>query len=171
MKLKRKYLIIAAIAVPLAVLTGFVVFAGSGGGWFCGGGFHPGHGRGFHRGFSNGGFADHMLEHMDHKVEHLNLSDSQMEQYEQLKLKVRDQLEEGAEKRRALFTEVKDEMEQENPDIEKIAGLLKGKIREMPAFMESHIDLFIEFYNILDNDQKALMVERFKEKMGRKGDW
>jgi hypothetical protein len=50
-----------------------------------------------------------------------------------------------------------------------ITGLLKDQLRGMPDVMEKHLDYFEEFYNILDEDQKAQVIQKFRKKMKRCG--
>jgi len=159
MKSKKKYVIIgsAVLLVIFIMGSGFLAMEGPPG--FCGKGFHPGfHGR---------DFPKHILERLDSKVEELNLSESQQVKYEEIRDKIAADMSNMMENRKNFFTELKEEMNQENPDIEKIAALLKEKFEWMPVKIGAHLDHFIEFYNILDEEQKGRMIERFREKMNR----
>jgi len=159
MKSKKKYVIMGS-AVLLAIFimgSGFLAMEGPSG--FCG--------KGFHRGFHGRDFPKHILERLDGKVEELNLSESQQVEYEEIRDKIAADMSNMMENRKNFFTELKEEMDQENPDIEKIAAVLKEKLEQMPLKIGAHLDHFVEFYNILDEDQKGRMIERFREKMNR----
>lgn len=171
MKLQKKHFIIGAIVLSLGLIAGFAVFAESGGPWFCNEGFHSGwHGRGFHPEFSGQNFSEHILKRMDHGVEYLDLSESQSQAYEEVRAKIQTHLMEGMRERKQFFTEIQTEMDRENPDLEKIASVIKEGVQELPAHIEEHVDLFVEFYNILDEDQKAQLVQMIKVRMGRRND-
>ena len=168
MKFKKKTLIIGAIVLALGLIAGFAVLAGSGPARFCGKGFHPGwHGRGFHSKFSDGDFHEHILERLDRVAEHLDLSEDQEAEYAEIKTKVEALLTEGMEERRAFFREIRSEMDTEVPDLVRVAALVREHAEDIPAFVERHVDLFVVFYNILDENQKAELATMIREKAGR----
>jgi len=43
--------------------------------------------------------------------------------------------------------------------------LQKKQFNKMPIFMADNLDLFIKFYNILDEDQKTKVIETMRKKM------
>jgi hypothetical protein len=45
--------------------------------------------------------------------------------------------------------------------------LVKGRLRDMPDVVEKQLDYFVEFYNILDEGQKAELIEKIQKKMKR----
>jgi len=47
------------------------------------------------------------------------------------------------------------EMDKENPDINALAGLMKERAQNIPDMVSKPIDLFVNFYNLLDKDQQA----------------
>ena len=159
MKSKKRYVIMgsAVLLVIFIMGSGFLAMEGPPG--FCGKGFHPGfHGR---------DFPKHALERLDCKVGKLNLSESQKVKYEEIRDKIAADMSNMIENRKNFFTELKEEMNQENPDIEKIAALMKEKLEQMPVKIGAHLDHFVEFYIILNEEQKSRVIERFREKMNR----
>jgi len=159
MKNKKKLIIAGSILLIVVFVfgTGFLVHKGAPG--FCRGGFHQGfHGR---------DFSKHILERMDSKVEKLNLTDLQQEKYQEIRGRIEVDLSEMKDNRREFFTEIKEEMNSETPDVEKFVALMKGKLEQMPVKIGTHLDYFVELYSILDEEQKAQVVERFREKMNR----
>lgn len=172
MRFQKKYFILGAVVLFLGLLVGFAVLAGSGPLRFCGGDFHPSwHGRGFHPGFSDENFSEQILKRLDHGVDYLDLSETQKQEYQEIRLRIQARLTEGMEERRKLFTELRSEMDRENPDLVRVAELVKERVRDMPVFVEHHVDLFVEFYSILDEDQKAQLVEMIRERTGRGNGW
>ena len=159
MKSKKRYVIMgsAVLLVIFIMGSGFLAMGGPSG-------FY---GKGFHHRFHGRDFSKHVLERLDGKVEDLNLSETQQVKYEEIRDKIAADMSNMMENRKNFFTELKEEMNQENPDIEKIAELLKEKLEQMPVKIGAHLDHFVEFYNILDEEQKGRMIERFREKMNR----
>jgi hypothetical protein len=155
MQSKKKLIIWGSIvlAVIFIVGTGFAAFDGP----------YPHFGRGFH----GKNFSGYVLKRFDAKIEKLNLSSSQQEHYEQLKETLAVELKMIAENRAQFRAAIKQELEAENPDIEKIAGLIKAKVGQMQSKVGNHIDDLVGFYGILDDEQKSLVVEDFRKKMNR----
>jgi len=58
-------------------------------------------------------------------------------------------------------------MNKENPDINALAGLIKERAQHVPDMVSKPIDLFVDFYNLLDKDQQARVIEMFRLRMGR----
>ena len=160
MKLRKRSLIIGGIALLVAgvlfvgLLTGCRPF--------------PGHGPGPHR-FCKNDFSEHVLKKMDKKVAKLDLSEDQYEKYMEIRQRVAADLAEGMERKRQLHFEFQNEINKKEPDINIIADLFKDRLRDMPDVIGKQLDYIVEFYNILDEDQKAELIERIQKKMKRCG--
>jgi hypothetical protein len=151
MKLGRKTYVIGGIAVLLgAVLVSAGLISGCGPHMFC-----------------DGNFSEHVLSRMDSRVEKLELSESQQQKYEEIRLKVKANLDKGKEERRKFFSDLQNEINKENPDINALAALVKTKFSHGPTHLNDNLDLFTEFYNILDEEQKDILLERLRKKMNR----
>jgi hypothetical protein len=57
-------------------------------------------------------------------------------------------------------------MNKENPDINALAGVMKERAQNIPDMVSRPIDLFVDFYNLLDKDQQAKVIEMFRARMG-----
>jgi Spy/CpxP family protein refolding chaperone len=158
MKLRKKSLIIGGIAFLAAGMLFIGLLTG------C----RPIPGHGPHR-FCKKDFSEHVLRRMDREVKKLDLSEAQYAQYEDIRQRVAADLAEGAKQSRQLFVDLQSEMNKEDPNVGVITGLLKDQLRGMPGVMEKHLDYFEEFYNILDEDQKAQVIQKFRKKMKRCG--
>lgn len=134
-------------------------------------GFYPGfhHMRG-HHGSWHGAVAEHILERIDEHVEQLGLSEDQKVEYERIRSEIEANLIDSMEKKKALFTALHDEMNKERPDINAMGETIKGRLEEIPNVLGSHIDSFVAFYNILDDDQKAEVISAIRSKRCR-GRW
>ncbi|MBI4776280.1 MAG: Spy/CpxP family protein refolding chaperone [Deltaproteobacteria bacterium] len=117
--------------------------------------------------WGGGRFQERILAHIDDRVEDLNLSESQQKAYEDLRRKLESNLAEAAAARKALFVEIERELNGQNPDITVITGLAKEQFERMPEFMGSNMDLVAEFYNMLDDGQKAQVIAKARKKMER----
>ena len=159
--MKNKKMLIIGGSILLFVVfiigTGFLAHEGLTG--FCRGGFHQRfHGR---------NFTKLILERMDSKVEKLNLTELQREKYQEIRNRIEEDISEMKNNRRKFLTEIREEINSETPNVEKIVTLMKGKLEQMPDKIGAHLDYFVELYNILDGEQKAHIIEEFREKMNR----
>jgi Spy/CpxP family protein refolding chaperone len=165
---KRKKIIIGALILTLAVVIGIgaTTACGPKGSWARG--FPPGfHGMGCHSGPHGEDIADFILWKMDRHVKELNLSDDQKKAYEKSKEEIRAGIAEAIERKKDFHRIVHEEMDKENPDINALAGLMKERAQNIPDMISKPIDLFVNFYNLLDESQKAKLIEMFRARMGR----
>jgi Spy/CpxP family protein refolding chaperone len=164
---KRKKMIIGALILTLAVVVGIgaTTVRGPKGSWARG--FGPGfHGMGCHPGPHGEDIADFILWKMDRHVKELNLNDVQKKGYEKSKEQIREGIAEAIERKRDFHRIVHEEMDKENPDINALAGLMKERAQNIPDMVSRPIDLFVGFYNVLDESQKAKVIEMFRSRMG-----
>jgi len=159
MKLKKKYVIVGSVVAFLVLGTGFCIVKASGDYGFCGRGFHPP--------FSKKAFPERILKHMDKKMEELNLSEGQKEKYAQLKASFKADFEEMRSRRHKFMNEIKAEIDQQNPDMQRLADTVKDRLKQMPDRIGTHLDQLVDFYNILDEEQKTRVLERMRESMAR----
>jgi Spy/CpxP family protein refolding chaperone len=164
---KRKKIIIGALILTLAVAVGIgaTTVCGPKGSWARG--FGPGfHGMGCHPGPHGEDIADFILWKMDRHVKELNLNDTQKREYEKSKEQIRAGIAEAIERKKSFHRIVHEEMGKENPDINALAGLMKERAQNIPDMVSKPIDLFVNFYNFLDDSQKAKVIEMFRARMG-----
>lgn len=112
-------------------------------------------------------FPDRVLKHMDERVEGLNLTEVQKEQYAAIRLKMKYELISGLENRKRLMTNVRKEMQKDLPDIHEVAGMVSAHVGMLPGALDRSMNLFLEFYEILDENQKAQVVGHFKDRLNR----
>ena len=158
MKLRKRSLIIGGIALLVAgvlfvgLLTGCRPF--------------PGHGPGPHR-FCKKDFSEHVLKRMDKQVAKLDLSEDQHEKYVEIRQRIAADFAEGMERKKQIHFEFQSEINKKEPDINIIVDMVKDRLRDMPDVVEKQLDYFVEFYNILDEEQKAELIEKIQKKMKR----
>ena len=148
MKAKSKWKVVAIVTGVLILLAGGTLYA-----------FGP-----FSH-FGGGRFQDRILARIDDRVEDLNLSESQQKAYEDLRGRLESNLSEAAAGRKELFVEIGRELNRENPDVGVVTGLIKERLDRMPEFMGANLDLMAEFYNMLDDAQKAKVLSKARKRM------
>lgn len=116
-------------------------------------------------GFHGKNFPDHILNHIDERVEALNLTEAQKEQYRAIREKVRSDLAAGQEARRHLAARVRKEMEKELPDLHQVASLVSEHAARMPEGLDKGMNRFLEFYEILDDTQKAKVIAHLRDRL------
>ena len=157
MKRKKKYVIVGSVVAFLVLVSGFCIVKASGDYGFCGRGVHPP--------FFKKAFPERILNRMDNKMEELNLSEEQREKYAQLKASFKADFEEMRTGRYKFMHEMGDVIDQKKPDMQKLAGLIKDRLNRMPDRIGTHLDQLVDFYNILDEEQKARVLERMRERI------
>ena len=164
---RRKKTIIGALILSLAVLVGIgaTMAYGPRGSWARG--FPPGfRGMGCHPGPHGEDIADFMMWKMDRHVKDLNLNEAQESEYEKIKEEIRAGIADAIEKKKDFHGIVHAEMNKENPDINALAGLIKERAQHIPDMVSKPIDRFVNFYNLLDESQKAKVTEMLRSRMG-----
>jgi hypothetical protein len=120
-----------------------------------------------HHGFKDKDFPERIMKRLDRKVDDLDLSESQSETYKEIRAKIKANLIKAGEERGELFDEIRAQLDREKPDMNAAVELVKEKLRGMPEHMGHTLDLFMEFYNVLDEDQKAKVVEMIRKRARR----
>jgi hypothetical protein len=124
---------------------------------FCGEDSHPR--------FFGKDFSEFILARIDSRVEDLDLSEDQMEEYRGIRQRVKDKFVFAMEKRKEFSRELHDEINKDNPNMNALASRIKLHLGKMEDFMSGNLDLLMEFYDILDKDQKARVIEKMRDKM------
>ena len=154
-----------ALILSLVVLVGIgtTMTYGPRGSWAKG--FPPGfHGMGCHPGPHGDDIADFILWKMHRHVKELNLNDAQKKEYDKSKEEIGAGIAEAIERKKDFHRIVHEEMDKENPDINALAGLMKERAQNIPDMVSKSIDLFVNFYDLLDESQ---VIEMFRSRMGR----
>lgn len=118
-------------------------------------------------GFHGKDFSEHVLKHVDERVQTLNLTEPQKEQYAAIRLKLKSELIGGHENRKRFMTSVREEMKKDMPDIHEVAGRISDHVGMLPGALDKGLNLFLEFYEILDENQKARVVQHFRDRLNR----
>ncbi len=156
---RKKYFFVVAIVLLILLLTAFGLVAARGP---C---------RGFHRGFHPGphhkDVSEFILRRLDKGVDGLNLSEGQRAKYEEMKGKIETRLKEHRDDRKRWMEELQTAINQQDPDVKVLSDSIKKRIERLPGFIEGNLDLFVEFYENLDKEQKDKVIATIRKKMKR----
>ena len=108
-----------------------------------------------------------ILAHIDDQVEELKLTPDQQKQYQALRAKLEANFKAATAKRRAVFMELYQGINQPDPDVRALTGVIKQRMNLIPVMMGANLDLFADFYDILDDQQKAQVLKRAQKRMKR----
>jgi len=156
---RKRYFVVRSGVLFIMFFTGVGLLAG------CGPcrSFH----RGFHPGFHKKDFSEQILRRLDKRVEALNLSEAQKEKYREIKGQLVTRLKEHRDDRKRLMEEIQTEMKKGEPDVKVLSESIKKQIKRFPDFMEGSLDLFVEFYQTLNKEQKDKIISAMRKKMKR----
>jgi hypothetical protein len=159
MERRKKYFFAGGIVLFIMLFAGFGLLTG------CGPcrGFH----RGSHPGFHKKDFSEFILQRLDKRVKALDLSEAQKEKYEEIKGKIEIRLKEHVDDKKRLMEEIQTEMKKEDPDIKALSESIKKQMKRFPGFMEGNLDLFIEFYETLNKEQKNKIIATIRKRTKR----
>ena len=165
MKGRKKFIVIGTVVLAIGILATMCIATG-GSGFVCG--ERWAHAGPFMHGCS-GKFGGHfmkamVLAHVDDMAETLELNEAQNEAFKEIREQLENNIDLARERRQAFLESVKGEINAGRPDMTALVGMLKGKISEMPAHFSDNLDLFLEFYNILDDSRKAQLIEMFRDR-------
>jgi len=116
-------------------------------------------------GFHGEAFPKHVLEKADAQVEELELTAAQQDRYREIRTRVESELTDIAKNRQAFLKEIKTEMDKDSPDLSTVADLLKAHSTRFPDRMTFFVDQFMDFYEVLNPEQKGKIVDHLKSKM------
>ena len=159
MRKRKECFVVVGIVLLIVLFTGFGLVVARG---HCRG-FH----RGFHPGFHHKDVSELILWRLDKGVEGLNLSEPQKRKYEEMKGKLETRFKEHRDDRKRWREELQTAMNKEDLDVKALSESFKKRVERFSGFMEGNLDLFVEFYDTLDKEQKDKMMAAIRKKMKR----
>ena len=109
--------------------------------------------------------AEFILWRMEKKAKELNLSASQKAKYEAIRENFKGHFTEFLTEHQKMKDQFHKEINKENPDIKLLIESTKTKLNEVSGFMNKNLDLLLDFYNSLDNQQKSMINNEIRERM------
>jgi hypothetical protein len=172
MKIRKTYLVTGVIGLAFVVVIGSGLLASATAGRFCDWDSPMGHRFGaFHRGMPPADVAEVVLARIDGRVSALQLTEPQKARYQELRARLKVHIEAQVTEQKALKEQIRTEINRGTPDPLVVSELVKKRIRSLSAALEEGPDIFAEFYSILDDNQKALVLARFRERMEKSPRW
>ena len=156
---RKKYFVVGSLVLLFVLLTGFGLVAARGP---CRG-FHGG----FHPGFHHKDLSEFILWRLDKGVKGLNLSEAQKGKYEEVKGKLETRLKEHRDDRKRWMEELQTAMNKQDPDVKALSESVKKRMERFSVFMEGNLDLFVQFYETLDKEQKEKIMATVRKKIKR----
>ena len=143
------------MATGIILVTGLIVFAGCRHHRFC-------------KGFPPERVADLVNSKIDTIVDVLTLTEDQQKQFKNLRDRIKSDFIKMRDDRLMVMDDVKEKLDAENPDLDKVVEYIKGKIKNKPNHIELGLDYFTEFYNILNKEQKEIVIQKIREGIDKK---
>jgi hypothetical protein len=112
-----------------------------------------------------------LLKRMDAKVRKLDLTEAQQAEYSDFSARLRADLVRDLSEMGRVPDLIMQELNRDNPDIPALAESLKSDSTHLPDFDGKYIDYFVEFYNILDEEQQKELHEEMRKKINRRRRW
>jgi Spy/CpxP family protein refolding chaperone len=97
---------------------------------------------------------DYLLKKIDREVKELNLTQAQQAKYEDIRHRLEADMNKHMDKMNQLHSEIEKNFKSEHPDVTAMAAQLRKDFAEEGDPRQKLIDYFVEFYNILDQDQQ-----------------
>ncbi len=154
----------AVLAVPLLLIAAVGL-----GGCFRG----HGHGWGGHAYRSPERMEEHIRSIEEDLAEDLNIRPEQREAYQALTERYKTVARNWVGAIRHTSPELKETMEQDAPDVDRIAELLKGYVRQRPSNdeLEALIDESVAFYKTLSPDQQQVIQDKISRHLKGRFGW
>ena len=156
---RKECFVVVGIVLLIVLFTGFGLVAARGP---C-----RGFNRGFHPGLHDKDVLEFILWRLDKRVEGLDLSEAQKGKYEEMKGKLETRFKEHRDDRKRFMEELQTAMNKEDLDVKALSESFKKRIERFSDFMEGNLDLFVEFYETLDKEQKDKIMATIRKKMKR----
>ncbi len=120
-----------------------------------------------HRRFHHGNLSERMLERIDDHLDDLDLNEEQQKKYQTIRVNMEADMAKQGATHKEFMVKLHEKVNQENPDIAEINGLFKERLNDMPKHLAVYLDYFEEIYTMLDDEQRAEVLEDFRTKVNR----
>lgn len=106
-----------------------------------------------------------MLRRLDKRVKKLELTDTQSKQYEEIKARLKNDLLNDFSTLKKTHASISTQIMMDDPDITAVAEELKQQMKGFPNLRAKYIDYFVEFYGILDEEQKQKVLTHIHRRL------
>jgi len=113
-------------------------------------------------------FPKRMLEHIDDYVEDLKLTENQNVKYQDIRSRLEADLIKQKESHKTFKAEAITVIDNQESDVKEITSMLRTKSGDFPPMIDLYLDYIDEFFDILDEQQKAQVMEKIRDKSDSK---
>lgn len=117
--------------------------------------------------FASPKFPERVLHHIDDLADDLDLTADQQQKYEGIRARLKTDMEVELTSRRSFMTRIRKELEKDKPNMASLSGETKNYFSDNPASINRKVDYFMEFYNILDEQQQEKVIKKMRYKTKR----
>lgn len=120
-----------------------------------------------HMPWHHGHHGAFVLRHLDRQMDKLDLNETQKASYQTLRREIEGDMKRMASERKETAGKIKAELSAANPDMKKVAALVKDGMKKHPESFERHVDRLTEFYGQLDAAQQQKVREKLIKHLER----
>jgi len=106
-----------------------------------------------------------MLRRLDRRVKKLELTEAQTRQYEEIRTRFKGDLLNDISRFKNTHNIIRTQLMMDDPDIQAIAEELKQRMAGSPDLRAKYLDYFVEFYHILDEDQRQKVLKHINRRL------
>jgi FtsZ-interacting cell division protein ZipA len=118
----------------------------------------------YHRGFGESDFPQRTLERIDDHVKDLQLTADQEEKYQALRARLEADLIKQKASHQTFKAELLTVIDRQDSGVKDLTAELRKKVTVIPTTANLYLDYIDEFYDILDDQQRALVMEEIRDK-------
>ena len=112
-------------------------------------------------------FAERAVERVE---DELNLNETQKKQFAAIRVRIKADVITHLEERSSFMDQIDAKLNSKNPNVDEVTTLIRNNMRKNHAKMEQKLSYISEFYNILNAEQKQILLNKIREKMEEKQD-
>jgi Spy/CpxP family protein refolding chaperone len=102
---------------------------------------------------------DYLLKKVDSEVKELNLTQEQQTKYQDIRHRLEVDVRKHMDSMKQLHGDIEKNLKSEHPDVNAMAVQLKKQFAEEGDPRQKLVDYFVEFYNILDQNQQKKLID------------
>lgn len=106
---------------------------------------------------------DHIMKKVDSEVKELDLTPEQQTKYQDIRSRLEVDVRKHLDSMKQLHGDIEKDLKGERPDVNAMAAQLKKRLAEEGDPRQKLVDYFVEFYNILDQNQQK-QVDKYISK-------
>jgi Spy/CpxP family protein refolding chaperone len=102
---------------------------------------------------------DYLLKKIDSEVKELNLTSEQQTKYQDIRSRFEVDVRKHMDSMKQLHGDIEKNLKSDRADVNAMAAQLKKQFAEQGDPRQKLVDYFVEFYNILDQNQQKKLID------------